>query len=84
MKIYNGYEWSVTKFDWGYGDQEYVQHLFDENRILRVALTKLYNTSKEMVNEIICLGGDTICPPCRDREKLSQTLLYVKKVLNSR
>lgn len=82
MKIYNGHEWCDTKFDWGYNnDQEYVQHLFDENRILKVALKKLYDISKEVANEIISLGGDMDFVLLVKRENLSRILLYVQKVL---
>jgi hypothetical protein len=52
-----------------------------ENERLRGALRKLYQPAKIASTQIICLGGDTACQPCENREALCEALKEVEAEL---
>jgi hypothetical protein len=45
---------------------------------LRNLLKELYEPAKIAVNQTICMGGDTICQPCENREQLAIALENVE------
>jgi len=49
--------------------------------ILTEALIDLYEPAKIAVSQIICMGGDEICQPCKNREELALALEKVEKLL---
>jgi hypothetical protein len=49
--------------------------------LLTEALLDLYEPAKIAVNQIICIGGDDICQPCKNREELALALEKVEKLL---
>jgi hypothetical protein len=51
-----------------------------KKKILK-ALKKLYKPANIAVSQIICLGGNYICQPCKNREELAIALKYVEKIL---